>query len=95
MQKHHESNGDKVPGLYHHKAGAMGTPATPGNIMMKQSKFCILLNSSVVLKPRYAASLVSTFSQLACYISCYLDVCLQTHIQLCLRLSLPACTRQK
>lgn len=35
MQAHSENDGDKVPGLYRYKAGAMGIPATPGNIIMK------------------------------------------------------------
>lgn len=42
MPKNPESHGNQVSGLYPHPAGAVGTPATAGNGMMKQNKASVL-----------------------------------------------------
>lgn len=83
MQAHSENDGDKVPGLYRHKAGAVGTPATPGNIIMTRRKCSILeaMICSFILQHLLSLCLLSlvVISMSS----------LQTHIQLSLRLSLP------
>lgn len=92
MQTHPESDGDKVPGLYHHKAGALGTPARPGNVMMYYSVF--LKN---VFEAMICNFIVAHFLSvgLLYWLAFIAMSCLQTCIQYSLRLSLPAHTRHK